>query len=75
MLAGTGTHIPQSRDDLSYIPTNWILHLRQFLIEINARLEFKNLWLPKKQCMNDQVLMTTFVNIKATKAELIVLNN
>jgi hypothetical protein len=32
LLAGTGTPIFQSRDDLSYIPMNWILHLRQFLL-------------------------------------------
>lgn len=75
LLAGTGTPIFQSRDDLSYIPMNWILHLRQFLLEINAKLEIKDLWLPKKQCTNDQFLMTAFVNMKATRAELIILNN
>jgi hypothetical protein len=40
-LAGTGTHILQSRDDLSYIPMNWLLHIRQFLREINAQLELR----------------------------------
>jgi hypothetical protein len=73
--AGTGTPSFESKEELSYVLMNWLLHLRQFLNEINATLEIKDLWLPKKQCQNDQFLMTAFTQMKATKAELIVLNN
>jgi hypothetical protein len=45
--AGTGTPLFQSKEDISYLQMNWILH--QFLIEINSILEVKGLWLPKLQ--------------------------
>jgi hypothetical protein len=67
--AGIGTPILLSKDNISYIPMNWILHLRQFLIKIN------DLWIPKLQSQYDQFIMTAFVNMKATRAELVVLNN
>jgi hypothetical protein len=54
---------------------SWILHLRQFLIEINASREIHNLWLPKPQRENRRFLMTAFTNMKATRAELVILNN
>jgi hypothetical protein len=47
--------------------------MRQFLVEINAYLEIKNLWLPKLQRKNDQFLMTFFWKAKETTAE--ILNN
>jgi hypothetical protein len=75
LLSGIGEPIFQSKDDITYVPMNWILHLRQFLIEINASLEIRNLWLPQPQRMNDQFLMTAFWNKKATRAELVVHNN
>jgi hypothetical protein len=73
--AGIGEPIFQCQTDLSYISMNWLLHLRQFLVEVNATLEIQDLWLPRKQCANDQFLMTALRNMKATKAELIILNN
>jgi hypothetical protein len=75
LLAGTKQPIFQSKDDLSYVQMNWLLHIRNFLMEINATLEISNLWRPQKQCQNDQFLMKAFRDKKATKAELIVLNN
>jgi hypothetical protein len=36
--AGIGSPIFESTDDISYVPMNWILHLRQFMIEINATI-------------------------------------
>jgi hypothetical protein len=73
--AGIGTPIFESKADLSYVSMNWLLHLRQFLIEINATLEIQGLWLPKQQSQHDQFLMSSFVEMKATRAELIILNN
>jgi hypothetical protein len=75
LLSCIGEPIFQSKEDISYIPTNWLLHLRQFIIEINASLEIRNIWLPKSQRANDQFLMTAFRKMKATRAELIILNN
>jgi hypothetical protein len=54
---------------------NWILHIRQFLVEINASLEIRNLWLPKHQCHHDQFIMEAFEKTKANTAELRILNN
>jgi hypothetical protein len=75
LLAGIGIPIFQSREYISYIPINWLLHIRQFLIKINAHLEVEGLWLPKKQYENNQFLMPAFSAMKATTAELTVLNN
>lgn len=75
LLSGIGKPIFQSQQDISYVPMNWLLHIREFLIETKATLEIRNLWLPKVQRQNDRFLMTEFRNMKATKAELIILNN
>jgi hypothetical protein len=72
--AGIGTPIFESKEDIFYVPMNCLLHLRQFLIEINANLEVKGLWIPKLQSQHDQFLMSSFVKMKATRAELIILN-
>jgi hypothetical protein len=45
--ARISTPIFRSQDDISYVPMNWILHIQQFLIEINATLEIQELWVPK----------------------------
>jgi hypothetical protein len=39
LLAGIGEPVFESKRDITYIPMNWILHLRAFLIKINATLE------------------------------------
>jgi hypothetical protein len=52
-LSGIGEPKFQSKVDISYVPMNKILHIREFLTEINASLEIRNLWLPKTQRMND----------------------
>jgi hypothetical protein len=44
-------------------------------MEINATLEIKDLWTPAKQSQDDQFIMTAFTDMKATRAELVVLNN
>jgi hypothetical protein len=52
------------------------LHWRTY-IPIKGRhiIEIRNIWLPKSQRANDQFLMTAFRKMKATRAELIILNN
>jgi hypothetical protein len=75
LLAGTRKPIMESNIDISYIPMNWILHLRKFFLEINAILEIQDLWLPKPHCQNDILLMEAFIKMKAAKAELNILNS
>jgi hypothetical protein len=75
LLSGIGEPIFMSKADISYNPMNWLLHVRQFLWEINATMDIKDLWLPRIQCENDQFLMTAFVSMRTSKAELVILNN
>jgi hypothetical protein len=75
LLSCIGTPIFQSQEDISYIPMSWLLNVQQFLIEINTDLEISNKWLPKPQRQNNQFLKIAFQTMKATRSELIVLNN
>jgi hypothetical protein len=75
LLLVIGEPILESKLDISYIPMNWILHICAFQIEINAPLEIQKLWLPTLQQKNDRFLRETFATKKATKADLIILNN
>jgi hypothetical protein len=75
LLAGIGTPIFTTQADISYIPMNWLLHIHQFLLEINATLEIQDLWSPARQCQHDEFLMTAFITMKASPSELVALNN
>ena len=57
LLSGIQEPILESNKSLSYIGKNWITHLRDYLITINAKLEIKDLWQIKKQTTNDRILM------------------
>jgi hypothetical protein len=73
----TGIEAPilTSRESLTYISHNWLIQLWEFLLEINAKLDIQGLWIPKRQRRHDQFLMTAFINNKASRAELRILNN
>jgi hypothetical protein len=58
-------------DDLKYLNNNWLLHLRDYLLQINGTLHVKNLWQPIKQRENDVILMSAFKNLDFTKLKLI----
>jgi hypothetical protein len=75
LLSGLAAPILLSRDDIRYIPNNWILHIRTFLIEINATLDIHGLWCPKPQREADICIMAAFIQMKLSRADLIVLNN
>jgi hypothetical protein len=51
------------------------MHLRQFLNEINGRLEIQNTWLPQLQSSPDISLKKAFLSQKPTRMDLKVLNN
>jgi hypothetical protein len=67
--------ILECRTQLPYINSNWIMHLRQVLNEINGCLEINNIWLPKLQCSQDIPLMKAFLTKTTIRADLKVLNN
>jgi hypothetical protein len=75
LYAGIGQPIFMSKRDISHIPMNWLLHIRNFLWEIKATLDLQDLWLPKIQCQNDQFIMEAFVAMKASPSELVILSN
>jgi hypothetical protein len=75
LTAGITEPILESSTPLVYIDNNWILHLRQFLNEINGKLEIQDIWLPKHHSSHDISIMTAFMAQHPTKAELRTLNN
>jgi hypothetical protein len=61
LTAGILEPVLESRTPLPYIDNNWVTHLRQFLNEINAKMEIQNKWLPKLQSDQDIAFMTAFM--------------
>jgi hypothetical protein len=49
LCSGIKNPIFSCRDDISYMDDNWLLHLRDYLLEINGTPQIKNTWLPTKQ--------------------------
>jgi hypothetical protein len=75
LLSGLQTPILESTQHISYIDNNWLLHLRDFIIEIGGRLELPNLWQPELQRENDVFLMEKFIKLNLTPNELRLVNN
>jgi hypothetical protein len=75
LLSGLEKPIFASRDDIGYINDNWLLHLRNFIIEINGTLQIKDLWKPTKYRQNDIVLMSEFSTLGLSSTELRLINN
>ena len=76
LIAGTETPIFESSEDLGYVPDNWILHLRNFICEINGSLKINDTWTPQKLRDNDLNLMTAFKSLQLfTIKEINLINN
>ena len=75
MTSGLETPIFESREDIDYIDSNWLLHLRDYMIHINAVLELPQVWKILKQRENDVVLMDVFKQRGLSKSELRLINN
>jgi Reverse transcriptase (RNA-dependent DNA polymerase) len=75
LQSGVGNPIMASRDNISYLPKNWILHLRNFLLEVNARIEISELWSPSPQRESDQYIMESFKKLCLSRSALKELNN
>jgi hypothetical protein len=74
LCSGIEHPIFSCRDDISYLNNNWLLHLRDYLIEINGTLDIKNIWKPIKQRENDIILMNEFKSLGFSKSELKLIN-
>jgi hypothetical protein len=74
LTAGITEPMLESQTPLLYINNNWILHLLQFLSEINAKLEINDIWLLKLQSSQDIPLITALMEKTTVCAELRVLN-
>lgn len=75
LIAGISTPIFESNADLSYIDDNWILHLRDYLIQINGQLALKDIWKSTKPRENDINLMEKFLTLGYTTKEIRLINN
>ena len=75
LIAGIETPIFETMEDLSYVPDNWILHLRKYIIEINGSIIINDTWTPTKLRTNDLNLMAEFKSLKLfTTKELALIN-
>jgi ribonuclease HI len=75
LLTGLEDPIFMSRDNIGYITDNWLLHLRNYLLEINGSFTIKDLWLPRKLREHDIVLMTEFLSLGLPQSDLRLINN
>jgi hypothetical protein len=74
LLSGLEEPIFSTRANIGYIDDNWLLHLRNFIMEINT-LQIKDLWKPIKLITNDVVLMSEFSSLGFSQNELRLINN
>jgi hypothetical protein len=75
LLSGLEQPMFSSRDNIGYITNNWLIHLRNFLIDINGTLHIKYLWKTTKLRQNDIVLMSEFTSLGHGQTELRLINN
>jgi hypothetical protein len=75
LTAGIETPIFESNEDLYYIDMNCLLHLREYIIDINASFEFQKMWKITKQREHDCFLMNVFMKRGLTRRELRLVNN
>jgi hypothetical protein len=62
--SGFGGPLMESKDPLMFLDSNWLLHSRSFLVQINAKLKVDDVWLPKLERQNDRTLMDIFSKLK-----------
>ena len=74
LISGRSEHFMESNDNIDYVDSNWILHLRKFMLEINAKIEIRNLWTINKLRENDVILMNAFGKLNVNTNELRLIN-
>jgi hypothetical protein len=75
LVIGQAEPMFQSRKPINYIDQNWLLHLRNYLVEIDATMEVNGLWKIIYLHQNDKALMDLAINRDATPRELRTFNN
>jgi hypothetical protein len=75
LCSGLETPLFSSRDDIGYLPANWLTHLRHYIIAINGTFHIKNTWTPLKLRENDKILMTEFLKLGLSNNQLRKINN
>jgi hypothetical protein len=75
LVAGSSTHILQSTYDINYIDSNWILDVRDFLIQTKSNMSIPGTWAPQLYRTNDRNLMDTLVTKSIPKKHLRIFNN
>jgi hypothetical protein len=69
LCAGVEQPLFLCHDDLKYLNNNRLLHLRDYLLQINVTLHIKSLWQPIKKRENYVILMSAFKNLGFTNSE------
>jgi hypothetical protein len=75
MMAGTSTPILASVHLIDYIQHNWIMHIRQFLINISATIQIRNVWTPITARVGDYMLMDKLPSMDFSQRERGIINN
>ena len=75
LYSGRGTPVLQSKDEISYIPDNWFIHFREFLLSVSGAIKIPNAWYPVRERVGDAVLMDEFQKIGLLPAQLRLVNN
>jgi hypothetical protein len=75
IISGLEDPILSSTHNISLMNKNWILHIWEFLVTINAMLNINNLWKPAKARANDQFLMQAAINEEYSTGDLTIFNN
>jgi hypothetical protein len=66
LISGLETPILASLQNIPYMEINWILHSREFLRSINAKLNITNVWHPKKARIHDQFIIQAAIKNNVT---------
>jgi hypothetical protein len=75
LTSGMTTPIFESSNPIPYIEQNWLLHVRDYLIEINAKMQIENLWKIKPLRENDVILLDEISKCGATTRAMKTFNN
>jgi hypothetical protein len=73
--SGRSTPIMESKTLESYIPRNWFTPVREYLIQIQAKVPISELWVPHPLRRFDRILMDAIINTNFTGSEIQIFNN
>jgi hypothetical protein len=73
----SGISIPvlESFQLVLYIQPNWFNHIHLFLMQINAIIRIRGLWVPEKQRKNDKIIMDEVLKIGLSPTQLRIFNH